>query len=96
MGLFTILFGGSSKPRITEKEFKKVRSALQGEGFSSVDRNKIEALFSGDMYESGANARGIDAKELAEKLKWLRAHKSKHGFSNDEIDKIEACLEKYL
>jgi hypothetical protein len=98
MGFFSDLFGGSSKPRVTEKEFKKARSELALDGMSRRHRDRVEEIFSGDMYEkvTSTQPRGIDADELEMRLRWMRENKSKHGLSDSEIDKVEARLRKRL
>lgn len=98
MGLYHILFGGSSKPRVTELEFKKVKSTLRGKGFSDNEIRKVEVLFSGDMYEqvSDSHPKGIENGEIKARIKWMRENKSKHGLSDSRIDDIEEALESRL
>jgi len=93
-----IMFWGSNKPRITPQKFKKVRSDLAAVGFSVAKRDRLEGIFSGDMngVVTATNPRGIDSKELEIKLEWLRDNKNKHNFTDNEIDKIEECMKKYL
>jgi hypothetical protein len=98
MGLFNILFGGSSKPRVTEKEFKQVRSDLASDGMSLRDRDRVEEIFSGDMHETvtDAHPKGIEKDELEMRIKWMRENKKMHGLSDNEIDKVEVRLRKRL
>jgi hypothetical protein len=98
MGIFDIIFGGSSKPRVTEKEFKKVRSDLMFKGMSRKRRDKVSAIFSGDMYEKATSThpKGIEKDEIDERVKWMRENKSKHGLSDHEITEVEASLRKRL
>jgi hypothetical protein len=98
MGFFSDIFGGSSKPRVTEKEFKKVRSDLASDGMNIRHRDRVEEIFSGDMYEkvTSTQPRGIDKDELEMRLKWMRDNKNMHGLSDNEIDRVEARLRKRL
>ncbi len=91
-----IMFWGSNKPRITPQKFKRVRSNLAAAGFSVDKRNRLEGIFSGDMNGkvTATNPKGIDEKELEIRLKWLKNNKSKHNFTDQEIDKIEECMKK--
>ena len=98
MGIFEILFGGSSKPRITPKEFKWARRDLMTKGFSRLRRERLEQIFVGDIDEkvTSADPKGIEKDELDQRIKWLRENKSKHGFSDREIEEIDRTLRKYL
>jgi hypothetical protein len=98
MGFFNDVFGGPAKPRVTEDEFKKVRSDLALDGLSEKHRDRVEGIFSGDMHEkvTGSQPKGIDKNELEMRLKWMRQNKDKHGLNNHEIDRVEARLKKRL
>jgi hypothetical protein len=98
MGFFNDVFGGSSKPRVTEDEFKKVRSDLALDGVSEKHRDRVEGIFSGDMHEkaTGSQPKGIDKDELEMRLKWMRENKDKHGLSDSEITIVENRLKKRL
>lgn len=98
MGLYNILFGGSSKPRVTEKEYKKVKSDLYTEGFSKRERAKVDEIFAPDFNMTGTDThpRGLEKGEIEARIKWMRENKSKHGLSDREIDEIEASLTKRL
>ncbi|MFA7252560.1 MAG: hypothetical protein WC027_01765 [Candidatus Paceibacterota bacterium] len=98
MGLYNILFGGSSKPRVTEKEFKRTKSELYAEGFSKRERSKIDEIFGADFNMLGTDnhPRGLERDEIDARIKWMRANKSKHGFSDSEISEVEAALKKRL
>jgi hypothetical protein len=98
MGLYNILFGGSDKPRVSEKEFKKARADLMYKGVSKRHRDRVEEIFSGDMHEavSDSHPKGIEKDELEMRIKWMRENKSKHGLSDHEIDEVEASLKKRL
>jgi hypothetical protein len=98
MGLYNILFGGSDKPRVTEKEFKKAKSELYTEGFSKNKRAKVEDIFSPEFNMPGTDShpRGLEDAEIKARIDWMRANKSKHGLSDHEIDEVEASLRKRL
>jgi hypothetical protein len=98
MGLYNILFGGSSKPRVTEKEFKKVRGDLMYKGLNRRERDRVEEIFSGDMYEktTSSQPKGIDKDEIEARIKWMKENKSKHGLSDTEIQEISDSLYKRL
>jgi hypothetical protein len=98
MGIFNLLFGGSSKPRVTEKEFKKVRSDMLNQGFNKIQRDRAEAIFKPDLYESptSTHKRGLEEDEIDARIKWMRENKSKHNFNDHQIDEMEADLKKRL
>ncbi len=98
MGFFDGWFGGSNKPRVTDKEFKKVRGEMMNQGFSKLQRDRAEAIFKPDLYETPTTAhkRGLEEGEIDARIRWMRENKSKHNFSNNQIDKIEADLKKRL
>ncbi len=98
MGLYEIIFGGSTKPKVNPKEFKKVRFNLEIKGFSRQERDRVEEIFSGDMYEqvNSNTPKGIDKQEITDRIAWMRANKSKHHFSDAQISIIESELTKFL
>jgi len=98
MGLYNILVGGSSKPRVTELKFKEVLRELKRGGFSDSKIHKVEAIFSGDMYEqvSESHPKGIEKGEIEVRIKWMYVNKSKHGLNDEEIAEVEAALKKRL
>ncbi len=83
------------RPRISKLEFQKVRSGLVFHDFSKFQRDKVEEIFRGDLEEEG-DWSGIDEHELEKGISWMRANKSKHGFSDNQIDLVEAEMRKYL
>lgn len=97
MGIFNSIFG-TPKPRVTEKEFKKVRSELALDGMNRRHRDKVETIFSGDMYERATTAhpKGIEKDEMEDRIKWMRENKSKHGLTDQEISEVEARLKNKL
>ena len=93
--VFGELFG-SSKPKVSSVEFKRVRSHLHSNGFSREDINNVEKVFMGDLERSSSYEHGIDAKEVAERIKWLREHTSKHSLSPNQINTLEETLKRHL
>lgn len=91
-------FFSTPKPRVTEEEYKKFRGDLAVNGMNEKRRNKVDQLFSGDMYETVTDSepRGIKLDELESRLEWLKENKSKHDFTDKEIDLIERMMRKYL
>lgn len=98
MGIFDILFGGSSKPRVTEKEYKQAKSELYDKGFSQYQRSKVDEIFGPDfnMPATSSHPRGLEKEEIASRIKWMRENKSKHNLSDEKINEIEASLLKRL
>jgi hypothetical protein len=91
-----VIFSSSNNKRISIKEFKRrVRPRLFSEGFSRDKLDGIENLFQGDLRESGKDS-GISAKELEERLKYMRKYPSKHNLSSKQVDKLEEELRKLL
>ncbi|MEK7636399.1 MAG: hypothetical protein AAB362_01825 [Patescibacteria group bacterium] len=92
MGLF-----GDSKPHVGSEEYKLVRGHLHSEGFSQQELADVDMIFLGDLEKkSGSYHRGIDEKELQEKIKWLRAHPNSHRLESSKIDKLEESLKKKM
>lgn len=98
MGLYQILFGGSDKPRVTDKEYKKAKSDLYTDGLSLRDRAKVDEIFAPDFNMKGTDAhpRGLEKEEILARTKWMRENKSKHGLSDKEISEVEESLLKRL
>ena len=89
MGLF------SSDPRVSKTEFEKVRAHLSTKGWSREKINRVEDVFRGDLMESGSDE-GISKKELGTGIDWLRESKSKHRFTDEDINEIERSLRERL
>ena len=96
MGIFNIIFGGSSKPRVTEKEYIKAKGELRNEGFSKYEIAKVDDIFGSEFYMPGTDShpRGLEKAEIEARIKWMRENKSKHGLSDHRIDQIEESLNK--
>lgn len=91
------LFWGDPKPRVSKREFEKfVRSALRARNFTHKEIDFVEGLFNGDMNESSERERGVDATELAQQIGWLKAHKSNHSLSLEQINLIDEVMTKYI
>ena len=91
------LFGPTAPARVTAQEFKdKVVSQLYVHGFSQKERDEVEELFMGDMYEDKEVDQGIDAQELARKIEWLKANSGKHILSAEKITALEQALKMYI
>lgn len=101
MGFLNDVLGtGSSKPRVTSKEYKKVKGELFNEGFNRKQRAKVDQIFAPDynMAATSSHPKGLEGKEIDARMKWMRApeNRSKHGFSTEKINEIEASLKKRL
>jgi hypothetical protein len=98
MGFLDDLFGGSSKPRVTEKEYKKAKSDMFVGGFSQRERAKVDEIFAPDFNMKGTDAhpRGLEKAEIEARIKWMRENKSKHGLSDNRIDEIKSSLTKRI
>ena len=91
------LFGPTAPARVTAQEFKdKVVSQLYVRGFSQKERDEVEELFMGDMYEDKEVDQGIDAQELARKIEWLKANSGKHILSVEKITALEQAFKMYI
>jgi len=100
MGFFNDVFGigGSTKPRVTEKEYKKAKGELYSEGFSKRERAKVDEIFAPDFNMPGTDyhPRGLETNEVEARIKWMRENKSKHGLSENRINEIEESLKKRI
>lgn len=74
---------------------EKVRSALATKNFSLHERNKIESMFVGDMAETGIE-KGIDKKEVDNRIQWMKKNKRMHGLSDEKIETLKKELYKHL
>lgn len=91
------LFGPTLPPRVTAQEFKdKVVSQLYVHSFSQKERDEVEKLFMGDIYEDEEKDKGIDAQELARKIKWLKENSGKHILPAEKIASLEQVLKMYI
>jgi hypothetical protein len=97
MGFFSSVFG-SSKPRVTENEFKKVRSDLAITGMDRKQRDRVESIFSGDMYRKATSSHpvGVERDELESRIKWMRDNKKLHGLNDTQIDNVERAMKRHL
>ena len=91
------IFFSNKKPRVSKEEWnKKVRNALFGRGLKEKEIDFIEGLFSGDMHEEREEERGIQAAEIDERVKWLKANSNLHTLTPEQISIVEQELKKRL
>lgn len=90
MGLFDPV-----KPKVSKKEFARTSTYLRSQGFSASDISNVKKTFRGDLDEADMGA-GIDPKELARGVDWLRSNMGKHSLSKTQIDKLEENMKKKL
>ena len=97
MGFLNDIFG-TSKPRVTEKEYKEAKYVMYSKGFSKFQLAKVDEIFAPDfnMAATDSHPRGLEKAEIEARIKWMRENKSKHGLSDEKIDEIEAILMKRL
>ncbi len=86
------LFWPDTKPKVTEKEWQKVRSELAANNFTEKERDRIEEIFRGDIYEDREKDKGIDEQEIDKGILWMREHVSEHHISLEKIDILERKL----
>ena len=90
-------FFDTPKPRVTELEWKKVRSNLYYDhSFTTKELDKVEEIFRGDMNEEREKDIGIDAEELVEGLQYMREHLDVHHISPEKINALEVEMMKYV
>lgn len=87
-----IFFFDSAKPRVTKKEFQKVRSALMSKGFHPHDITEAEEVFRADFDNDGTSGSGITGKEIDAGIAWLKQNIGKHRLSEQKIDILESVL----
>ncbi|MEI6528395.1 MAG: hypothetical protein WCO10_01845 [bacterium] len=97
MSIFNILFG-SNKPHVTGKEYKKAKGEMYSQGFNKRERAKVDQIFGPDYYMKATDShpRGLEKGEIEARIKWMRDNKSKHTFSDHEINEIEQDFKKRL
>ena len=86
------LFFDSPKPRVTKKEFQKVRSVLMSKGFHPHDITEAEEVFHADFDNDGTSGSGITTKEIDNGIAWLKQNIGKHRLSEQKIDILESAL----
>ncbi|HEC30614.1 MAG TPA: hypothetical protein ENI66_01200 [Candidatus Yonathbacteria bacterium] len=91
MGLF-----GTNRKNVSRLEFREVRGALRSRGFSDNEVDDVSMIFRGDMESSSDVTRGIDAKEIAEGISWMRKNRSKHNIEEKKIGILEEILKEKL
>lgn len=92
-----LIFGQSPKPRVTKDEWQRVRSALSARrGFTKIELDEVEKIFSADMYEDRKINNGITTDELVRGIQWMRSNMSKHKISENKINAIEEEMMKKI
>lgn len=87
-------FFGSDKKRITESEFKELRSKLYNK-LDMYELADLEQTFFGALHEKGREA-GIDQTEFDEGISWLRDNMKKHSLEESDIDLVEEYAREFL
>lgn len=87
-----IFFFNSPKPRVTKKEFQKVRSILLSKGFHPLDITEAEEVFHADFDNDGTSGSGITSKEIDAGIMWLKQNIGKHRLSENKIEILEHAL----
>ena len=88
-------FFDQAKPKISERDFKKVIENLHSKGWGPDDINRAKLAFHGSMNESG-QFKGIDKSEAEETIAWMRDNKSQHGLSDHHIDTLHEELNRHF
>jgi hypothetical protein len=93
MGFF---FDGP-KPRVTAEEWKKIRGSLYDlHHFTTIELNKAEEIFRGDMSEQKILDCGIDTFEVVKGIQWMREHLNAHHIPMEKINALEMEMMKYV
>lgn len=87
MGIF------GRKPKVSKNEFSDTSSALYAKGFSLSEVKKFKQIFRGDLAETGTDQAGIDKKEIASAVAFMKKNRT---FSETKIKTIEEQLKKRL
>lgn len=87
---------GSIKKKVTNEEFKKVRTILYSKGFTSKELDEVEKIFHGDLNEPSEDERGIDDEEIERGVEWMRKNKNNHFISDRKIEILESVLKSKL
>lgn len=90
------LFWTDMKPRVTEKEWVKIRSELASNNFTLKERDRVEEIFRGDLFETREKDKGVDEDEINSTITWMREHISEHHISSEKIDFLETKLKNKL
>jgi len=89
MGIF-----GPNKKKITEREFKELRSKLYNK-LDMYELADVEQTFVGQLHEPGRE-KGIDKEEFEQGVKWLRRNLKKHHLESGDIDLLEKYATEFL
>lgn len=91
MGLF-----GDNRPKVTEREFKKVRTSLRGKGFNRREVERLQTIMDASLKGTTAREKGIDKGELNRAMGALRTRPAAKLFTPAKIDTIGTELKKKL
>jgi hypothetical protein len=90
------IFWSDPKPRVTEREWQKIRSELAIDNFTLKERNRAEEILRGDLFESKESDKGIDENEIDNAIAWMKEHVDEHYISLAKIDILEKRLKNKL
>lgn len=88
------LFGYT--PKISKDEFSRACSNLRSYGFTDTEINKLKAVFSGDLDETGYEQSCVDSGELKRKIDLMKENRSVYGFSDEKLKTMEKVFKEYL
>ena len=89
------LFGPSLPKRVTDREMKRIMSALYGK-LDQKERADIEQLFALSMDEDHRVEQGISRSDYERAMAWLRENMGKHHLEESDIEYVEKYFEKHL
>lgn len=89
-------FFDTPKPNISKREFADARNVLYVHGFTERELHDVDKIFFADLEGVRDSDRGIDAKEFAGAMNWLRTHLGEHTLSMHKLDTLEEVLSKKL
>ena len=89
------LFGPRLPKRVTEREYRRIMSALYGK-LDRRERADIEQIFALSMEEEHRTEAGISRAEFERAITWLRENPKKHHLEASDIEYGVECFEKNL
>jgi len=87
-------FFGSSKPIVTDDEYKKATHSVGG--LSIKQRRMVDEMFEGSMDRDARQRKGLSSDEIAERMESLRSTSDMHGISERKLKEIEDKLKGKL
>lgn len=82
-------------PKVTDSEWRRIRSRLLQSGLSHSEVRDVEAVVLPELEESGSG-RGVDKWEVKNILSRLKNHRQRHGLTDEQIDRVEDVLKREL